>query len=325
LISSRFVTHACDYFDSDNGEEYINNLINETQLIYESKSELVKNEDIKDLISLQCVGIAQKKAVEASSYLIDAISSFNDSDYLNAIYQLAFSFERSNSIEWWVNLSSQFTDVNYIDQTTITALAGEYIDNAQQSIAYATVLIQEMGQSSAFLTSAEEQLLNARNDEGQDYPAAALFDSLEALVEANLALELVDGVTPDKIERARESASISISESRGQGIEPVLSVSYYELAESLENESSYDNAIFQYKYSDLIAGMLRLTSNSSSYSSRYIGIPESSPNSYKPVLFIDANSFSIIQIVIGCFIGIFIGILFCSIIYKRKKKDFDGS
>lgn len=323
LISSRFVTYACDYFNSDDGEKYIDNLINETRSIYSSKSELAKNEDIKDMISLQCVGIAQKKAVEALSYLNDAITSFNDSNYLNALYQLAFSFERSNSIKWWVNLSSQFVDDNYIDQTTITALAEEYIDNAQQSVAYATILLQEIGQSSAFLTSAEEQLVNARNDEEQGYPAAALFDSLEALVKGNLALELVDGVTPDKIERARESASISISESREQGIEPVLSVSYYELAESLENESSYDNAIFQYKYSDLIAGMVRLTSSSEFYSSRYIGIPESTPNSHQLGFFIDANSFSIIQIVIGCFIGIFIGILFCSILYKvKQKKDF---
>jgi len=320
LISSRFVTYACDYFNSDNGEEYVNNLINETQSIYDSKSELVKNKDIKDMISLQCVGIAQKKAVEASSYLDDAITSLNDSNYLNALYQLAFSFERSNSIEWWVNLSSQFLDDNDIDQTIITALAEQYTENAQQSIAYATVLLQEMGKSSAFLTNAEELLINARNNEEQDYPAAALFGSLEALVKANLALELVDGVTEDKLERARESASISISESRMQGIEPILPVSYFELAESLENESSYDNAIFQYKYSDLIAGMVGLTSGSGSYSSRYIGIPESSSNSQQTGLIIDGNSFSIIQILIGCLIGIFIGIFFYGSISKLKQK-----
>jgi uncharacterized protein len=321
LISSHFVSYACDYFSSDDEDGYISNLINETHLIYESKNKLVKNEDIKDMISLQCVGIAQKKAVEASSYLNDAINSFNNSNYLNCLYQLAYSYERSNSVEWWINLSSQFNDTNSIDQTTITALAEEYIDNAQQSIAYATVLLQEIGQSSNFLTSAEELLVTARNDEDQGYPAAALFDSLEALVKGNLALELVDGVTKDKLDRARESASISISESRMQGIEPILSVSYYELAESLENESSYDNAIFQYKYSDLIAGMVRLTSSSGSYSSRYIGIPESNLNSSEKDLIIDINEFSILQILIGCFIGLFIGIIICSIvwIYKHNK------
>jgi len=320
LISSRFVSYACEYFNSINSDEYITNLINETRLIYNNISKLVRNEDIKDMISLQCVGIAQKKAVEASSYLDEAITSFNNSNYLNALYQLAFSFERSKSVEWWINLSSQFIDTNDIDQTTITALAEEYIDNAQQSIAYATVLLQEMGQSSTFLTSADELLVTARNDEDQGYPSAALFDSLEALVKANLALELVDGATEDKLDRARESASVSISESRRQGIEPILSVSYYELAESLENESSFGDAIFHYKYSDLIAGMVRLTSSSGSYSSRYIDIPESSLNSSQTGLLIDVNNFFIIQVVIGCFIGLFIGIILCGIVCKSKQK-----
>jgi len=99
-----------------------------------------------------------------------------------------------------------------------------------------------------------------------------------------------------------------------------LPVSYFELAESLENESSYDNAIFQYKYSDLIAGMVGLTSGSGSYSSRYIGIPESSSNSQQTGLIIDGNSFSIIQILIGCLIGIFIGIFFYGSISKLKQK-----
>ena len=319
LISSHFVAYACDYFNTDNDEEYINNLINETQLMYEIKSNMVKNEDIKDMISLQCVGIAQKKAVEASSYLNDAIASFNNSNYLNGLYQLAYSYERSNSIEWWINLSSKFIDNNNIDQDTITALADDYIDNAQQSIAYATVLLQEIGQSSSFLSNAEELLITASNDEEQGYPAAALFDSLEALVKGNLAIELVDGATEDKLNRSRESARVSISESRSQGIEPILSVSYYELAESLENESSYDNAIFQYKYSDLIAGMVRLTSSSGTYSSRYIGIPESNSNNSKTNLLSSINDFSIIQIVIGCIIGIFIGILFCNFSRKKSK------
>jgi uncharacterized protein len=320
LISSRFVSYACEYFNSVNSDNFINGLINDTQLIFDDKSKLVKNEDINDMISLQCVGIAQKKVVEASSYINEAMVSFNNSNYLNALYQLAFSYERSNSVEWWITLSSQFSDNNDVDQTTITALAEDYIDNAQQSIAYATVLIQEMGQSSSFLTSAESLLVTARDDMDNGFPAAALFDSLEALVKGNLALELVDGVTEDKIDRARESASISIGESRKQGIEPILSVSYYELAESLENESSYNDAIFQYKYSALIAGLVGLTNSAGSYSSRYSGIPESNPNSSEHGLLNDIHDYSILQVGIGGIIGLFIGIILYSMICKIKKK-----
>ncbi len=317
LISSRFVTYACDYFNQENSQGYINNIINETQSIQDSQVLLVKSKAINDMISLQCVGIAQKKAVEASRYLEDAIASFNNSDYLNTLYQLAFSFERSKSVGWWINLSSGFTHVNLIDETTITSLADEYIDNAQQTISYATILLQEMGTSSSFLSSANELLIIAQNDKEQDYFAAALFDSLEALVEGNLALELVDGVTNDKVQRARESASISISQSRKQGVEPILSVSYYELAQSLENESSYENAIFQYKYSDLIAGVVRLSSMSGTHSSRYISVPNSPPA--ESIYFEKSNESFILALTIGCIIGIVGGITCCFLIRRRQK------
>jgi len=320
LISSRFVFNACEYFNSDENENYINDLINETNLIYNNKSKVVKNHDISDMISLQCVGIAQKKIVEAKSYLNNAINSYNSNNYLNAIYQLAFSFERMNSIDWWINLPSQFTDTNFIDENLIKSLAEDYIDNAHQSVAYADVLLQEMGQNSPFLTSAQELLDIARSDEEQGYTAAALFDSLEALVKANIALELVDSITDDKLDRARENAIISISESRKQGIEPVLSVSYYELAESLENESSYEDAIFQYKYSDLIAGMVRLSSGSGSYSSRYIGIPETSSSSMQTNQSI-IYEFYFLQIALVFCIGIFVGIILSKFGFKQKKKQ----
>lgn len=320
LISSRFVSYACDFFSSEDGQVYIQGLINETQLIYNAESNRVKNEKIEGMISLQCVGIAQKKAVEAAKYLQDAITDFNSSNYLSALYQLAFSVERSKSVGWWINLSLQFNDVGEIDQTTLIALAEEYIDNAQQSIAYATVLLQEMGKSSAFLTSANELLITARDNIEQGYPAAALFESLEALVKGNLALELVDGIMEDKIERARESAGISISESRKQGIEPILSVSYYELAESLVNESSYENAIFQYKYSDLISGVVRLSSSSGGRSSRYIGISEFGTPSSETDFLNNTNEFSIISIVIGCLIGIIIGIILCNLVRKVRRE-----
>jgi len=317
LISSRFVTYACDYFDQENSQGYIKNIINETQSIQDSQVLLVKSKAINDMISLQCVGIAQKKAVEASRYLEDAIASFNNSNYLKTLYQLAFSFERSKSVGWWINLSSGFTHVNLIDETTLTSLADEYIDNAQQTISYATILLQEMGTSSTFLSSANELLIIAQNDKEQDYFAAALFDSLEALVEGNLALELVDGVTNDKVQRAQESASISIGQSRKQGVEPILSVSYYELAESLENESSYENAIFQYKYSDLIAGVVRLSSMSGTHSSRYICVPNSSPA--ESIYFEKSNESFILALTIGFIIGIVGGITCCFLIRRGQK------
>ena len=101
---------------------------------------------------------------------------------------------------------------------------------------YSGVILDEMGQSSSYLSDAEGLLELAKTDKENGYSAAAFFEALEALVKANLALEIVDGVDDDKINRAQESASASIAESRNRGVEPVLAVSYYEFAESLVNE-----------------------------------------------------------------------------------------
>jgi hypothetical protein len=83
-----------------------------------------------------------------------------------------------------------------------------------------------------------------------------------------------------------------------------LSVSYYELAESLENESSYDNAIFQYSYSDLIAGMVRLTGDIDTYSSRYSGNPEVILKGDSQGLSFDMFNDDFSLILIGCVIGL---------------------
>lgn len=328
LINSRFVTYACDYFDASDSVEYIYSLYNKTKILFNTESDHLRNHEINDMISLQCVGIAQKKSLEAKKYLDDVSSDINSGDYLTALYKIAFAMERIKSVDWWLNLTSQFEIAGEIDNTTLTVIAEEYIDNAQQTIAYASVLLQEMGKYPAYLSNAEGLIVSARDAEKQGFPAAALFKALEALVQGNLALELVDGVTDEKIERARESASISISEARQQGVEPILSVSYYELAETLTNESSYEDAMFQYKYSDLIAGVVSSGDTSGVHSSRYIGIPENPVSSSNSNSNIQSNSFNsfpqisllLIVLIIGVGLGSIIGITICRKYNTKKLK-----
>jgi len=320
LINSHFVMFSCDYFSSDNNQEYIQNLLNRTRSLNDKETEKAKNTEINGMISLQCVGAAQKRAAEASKYLKDAEQNYNNYNPLNTLYKIAFAEERSRSIGWWINLSTQFQDVGKINNSTLLTLTEDYIENAQQSIAYSTILLQEMKKNSDYLTSANEMLNIAINDKKNGYPAAALFEALEALVKGNLALELVDGVTKDKIKRAQENAAISISNSRKLGIEPILSVSYYELAKSLTNESSYENAMFEYKYSDLIAGLIKLTNGdySKKYTSRYIGIPKQPIHDLKTVNLNNSNNPSIISLGSGIAIGIIIGV------FIRNKKKSPG-
>lgn len=273
LIDSHFVTYACNYFSVDSKQDYVNSILNEAKEYHSNKSSLAKNAEVNGTISLQCVGAGQKRASDADSYLSDAESSYQRGDYLTALYKISYAMQRSESIEWWLGISIYFNDTGDITADELTTLAGEYIEDAQQSVVYSGVILEEMGRSSSYLSDAEGLLELARTDKENGYSAAAFFEALEALVKANLALETHDGVDDDKIKRAKERASASIAESRNRGVEPVLAVSYYEYAESLVNESSEDIAMVYYKYSGIIAGALGYTSTCSGQSSRYIGVP----------------------------------------------------
>jgi len=274
LISSRFVLYAAEYFEADDRDEYIESLLEEAITLFEENSELAKTTSINGMISLQCVGAAQKRAFEAEEYVDDASESY-ENDVLGALYSIARAIERSNSVKWWIGIGSYFNDSGQVNNETLENLAVEYIEDTQQAAAYSSIILQEIGQSSTYLSESEALLESARDELEKGYPAASIFEALEALVKANLALELATSTSKEKIARGQESASSSISTSRSLGIEPVLAVSYYELATTYANESNFDAALVYYKYSDIIAGALTFTNYSArSTSSRYVGIPE---------------------------------------------------
>jgi len=318
LIDSHFVSYACDYFSSDDGDSYVQSLLAEAKSVSEEKSEFARTAEISGLISLQTVGAAQKRASDAESYLSDAEASYSNGDYLSALYRIAFAIERSDSVEWWIDIASPFNETGDISSGDVQNLAVEYIEDAQQAVVYSGVILQELGTSSSYLTEAEDLLDIANNDKENGYYAAALFESFESLVKANLALELVDSNSEDKVERARESASTSISESRYRGIEPVLAVSYYEYAQSLVELSLYDVAIVYFKYSDLIAGALSFTSTCGGHSSRYVGIPEITLSIWDRGI-LRYFEYFIFTLVIGIFGGFVLGIVLERLSHKKQE------
>jgi len=320
LIDSLFVRYACHYFSSENPEEFVQSLINQTLQSYQNKSQLARTAEIRGMVTLQCVGAAQRRINEAASYLSEANASFQNTDYLTALYKIAYATQRIDSVRWWLDIAIPFHDSGEINESLIKTLAEEYISDAQQAIVYSEIIVSELGSTSTNLNDAKNLLSTARVEQQNGYFAAALFVSFESLVKANLALELVDGVTNQKLERARERASASITESRNMGIEPVLAVSYYEYGQSLANESSVDSAIVYYKYADLIAGALRFTTLYGTRSSRYVGIPEEKtvvPWNSGPAQYI---GLFLLFALIGGIIGVGFGLLI-AVLFRQKKQN----
>jgi len=325
LINTNFILLACDYFSSETPDEFILDELNEAKAKYNNQSDIAKNANVNGAISLQCVGAAQKRATEAGEYLTSAEASIQQNEEFNALYQIAFSNQRTESIGWWLGLSTFFNDTGNFTDSQLESISNDYIQDAQQSITYSGVILQEIGASSPLLSSAQTMLESAQTDYNNEYYAAALFEALEALSKANLALELVDVTSQQKIEqklaRANESANAGISESRSNGIEPLLAVSYYEYAESMI-EDNVENALFYYKYSDLITGVLTLSGDCGDRTSRYIGIPPVQRASWNLNLE-NINGFFIIILTFGIIGGAVIGFVigFVSPSGTRKKKE----
>lgn len=321
LIYSDFVKYACEYYDSEevNRSSYIESLIEEIQTQYDDANEQVKNQEINGFISLQSIGAAQIRASEAKNSL-EILSDNYENGRVNSFWKvlyfledLAFIHERSSSIEWWLDIGTHFNETGNITDKDIEYLALEYINEAEQSVFYSKLLL---GNKTAYTTKSFEYLdlatsiiTNARNDSERGYHASAFFSALEALVKANLALELLGVNAEDRLDHASETASSNIAKKRQQGLEPIIAVSYYEYGENLRNESDFENALMYYKYSGMIAGALGYTDMSaeSVASSRYVGIPESrSPDkvdSEKDVVYVS------VIFILGCFAGFGIGLI----------------
>ena len=182
LIDSRFVLYACEYFNSDDEDIYIQDLLSEAINIFNLKSQEAKDAEINGTITLQCVGAAQKRASEADTYISDATNSLESNDFLTALYKIAFAIERSESVGWWLNITRYFNESSSIKISDINTIALEYIEEAQQAITYSSIIIDEMNSNSNYLYDAQNMLEKARAERENGYPAAALFEALEAFL-----------------------------------------------------------------------------------------------------------------------------------------------
>ncbi|RLF62395.1 MAG: hypothetical protein DRN31_04135 [Thermoplasmata archaeon] len=319
MVNSRFVTYICGYYNE--GDGYYKNVSQEVSDMVSNALDKAGGAEIKGMITLQCVGTAQMRALDArqsfnsSQQYWNSFLKWRDTNSLfSAFYQLAYAAERSKTAGWWLSLSKQFNETGSVNQSWLKQAASRYYDYASQINAYASILISESGASKTFIDAAQNLLSNAK-EEINSYPAASLFNSLESTANANIAIEAIDGVSQDKVVRASEMASYSIQETRDEGTEPVLAVSYYEFGRSMENQSSGD-AMTYYKYSYMISNLLRLGVDYGGVSSSsYVGLPSSESGS---------NGMSVFM-AIGLFIvGAVLGSAATSIYAGRRKEEVVG-
>lgn len=297
-IKSRFVMFACDYYKGMSIKEIKDNV----SKVVKKALEYSEKAKINGLVSLQCIGGAQQRALEAKEFLNDT-----GRNSLEQIYNLAYSMERSHTVYWWINLSKEFEETYFINESWIDALAEKYYSYAQNIVSYAEIIAQETGYSKDFVNEANN-LLQKASEQKDDYPAASLFNSLEAIANANIAIELV-GIDKaeeikDRLNRTSQMASYAIHKARNMGIEPILAISYYEFGRSLENDDVKD-ALIYYKYASMIANMLCLAKGFEVKNMKKVNVwnvTSTTKNSINIEIIIGASSF-ILGTVAGFVIG----------------------
>jgi len=102
-------------------------------------------------------------------------------------------------------------------------------------------------------------LVNLMN-EGEEYYqdgkySAAIFSAMEARIRAEVILDTLgidnETVLMDKLQRMKEDAKVAIAIAQKEGIYPLLSLAYYEFAQSYEKQGGLENiqtAMVFYQY-----------------------------------------------------------------------------
>jgi len=277
MISSRFVRYACMFYR--NGSNAYSTIYSDVSRNVNASYDFAKSIEISDLISLQCVGAAQERAMDAKDFLNKSKNEWktfvkykdtiyrDESKALQSLYDIAYAMERVKTIYWWINLSKNFNGVHSINESVVMSIAQKYYDYAKQIYAYAKTLVEETGSNGNYIKNAEELLGKAEN-EMNIFPASSLFSSLESIANSNIAIEAIGGLTDEKMNRTRQMAGYAIIRARNESIEPILAVSYYEFGNSISNKA---DAIIYFKYSYMIANTLRLSKGIKESKPEYIG------------------------------------------------------
>lgn len=194
-------------------------------------AEDISDETPRGMTALQCIAAAQNRVFEAKDYLEKAQKSQSDTEFIEYI---SYAQRRGESAEFWLNISREYQKGEAIDESTVKNAASSMLNTAQLSLVYASSILPKSG----LLQEATQNYNTAEREYRQGAYASSIFSALESKVYVEVALITTgssEEMISQRVERARERASKSIEESRNEGIEPVLAVSYYELADSVSS------------------------------------------------------------------------------------------
>jgi len=177
-----------------------------------------------------------------------------------AISYLAYAKWRAITAKTWLSLYKQGT---LMSQTSLKSMADTMLYGAETSSSYAYTLYS--GASSALLDESQQRLIDARDAYSAGNYVGALGLSIEAISDATTAIHAVYYTDVSTVMNSvRKSALEAISRAKSRGLEPLLAMSYYELA-SFYEKSDPLTSLSLYEMSAISAMSLEIASRSKGY------------------------------------------------------------
>ena len=243
------IRHVDWYLDVETDAD-LENLLKSVDNEIKSTENAISNLTIRGISMLQAVAASEERIEQAKSLLKDAWSAYYDGNYWDAVSNAAFAYERIQTAKFWASLGERYAKGDVIERESLKETARDYLDNSRLIITYITSMFGEVNL---------QELINLMN-EGEGYYqdgkySAAIFSAMEARIQAEIILDTLgidnETILMDKLQRMKEDAKVAIAQAQKEGIYPILSFSYYEFAQSYENQGGLDNiqtAMMFYQY-----------------------------------------------------------------------------
>jgi uncharacterized protein len=244
LCMMYYVKYADEYLKSSNKGKYINDLVDSVnKTLVEVESALNSTSP-----SIRCIEAyigAKIRYAEALETLNNALNAMNSGAILNmydgCIYYLAYSRQRAISAMSWLEFNVAGVPV---DLNTLMKSSSILLYEAQSILGYVSSLYSDIGQSSSIVNEASEMYDKAKKAFiSKDYYLTIGY-SIESIAYSTVAIHLAFTSNIEAVIDASSSiASNAIGNAIEAGLDPVLSLSYLELAQS---EASNTDKLYYY-------------------------------------------------------------------------------
>ncbi|MFA4719185.1 S16 family serine protease [Pyrococcus kukulkanii] len=235
------IRHVDWYIDVYEGRD-LEDIFLEVKKEIDNVETYVSNLTIRGVTMLQAVAASETRIEDAKEYLKEAQAAYYKQDYWDAVSNAAYAYERAKTAKLWAELGERYARGEVISREAIKRAARNQLDNARLIVTYITSMF---GQQNL------QDLINTLNKGEQYYEdgkySAALFSAMEARIRGEVILDTIGidnvSVLKDKLNMMKEEAKTAIGLAEEGGTVPLLSMAYYEFAESYEAKGDLQDII----------------------------------------------------------------------------------